>query len=104
MLLNFSPKLCLEKDWDDTIDQEATGVRLRYMRQLHNLKVQQSLSDALRTLGYTVSIVSISKWEKGKSVPSIDHLIALRRLYSCRMEDLIVTKRESQNHHDDNDA
>lgn len=59
--------------------------RLRDLRREHNL----SGKDLASALGTT--LFSISNWETGKNVPSIDMLITISRYFDCSLDYLLGT-------------
>ena len=69
------------------IDMEATGVRLRELRQARGI----SAMEVSRYLGLTGQY-AIYRWEKGISLPSLDNLFALSQYYGVPMEELLVPK------------
>lgn len=76
------------------VDATATGERiLMYRRRFH--LTQQRLADALG-----VSVQSVSNWEQGKSVPSINAFGGLMVVFNVTLDDLIVFK---QSHGGDGD-
>ena len=46
---------------------------------------QKDLAELLQ-----VSAQAISKWENGQSLPSIDHLLVLSRLFHIRVDQIII--------------
>ena len=76
------------------MDPVLTGANLRRMRRSRHLS-QDGLVDFLWRMGVEISKNSVSSWETGKKRPSIDHLIALRALYGCKLDELIVCRRSS---------
>ena len=66
------------------IDRAATGARLRKLRMDHNISVR----DLAKYL-YLSSLDSIYHWENGLSLPTIDNLYALSKLYQIPMEELL---------------
>lgn len=55
----------------------------------------------IRSNGYTrekiakelgISCNSVYKWLNGGSIPSIDHLVTLSKLFECTIDDLIAIK------------
>ena len=74
--------------WRMGIDLVATGSQLKKYRIRHNL-TQEELSGLFEDGGDSASRVSISLWENGKKLPSLSHLVFLRNLYSCTLDELI---------------
>ena len=77
-----------------TVDTKSTGARLRTYRKRHNL----SQEDLAGILG--VSVVTISLWENGHTLPSLDRFLSFARLYHVALDDLI---RYKQSHGGDGD-
>jgi len=71
------------------VDMAATGARLRDMifESGYNVK---SIQDFLELS----CPQSIYKWLRGESLPSINHLYMLSRLFEVHMEELLVTRDE----------
>ena len=67
------------------IDMAATGAHIRRLRQEHGLSVR----DILDIMGFEDGS-SVYKWERGRSLPSIEHLLALSKLFDMRMEDILI--------------
>lgn len=72
----------------------ATGAKLKQHRIANNL-TQEELSGILTDGGDPASRVSISMWESGKKMPTLSHLVFLRELYGCTLDELICTYRQS---------
>ena len=81
--------------WLVGIDPISTGLRLRSMRRVHNL-TQERLSELFEKGGDSASKNAISTWETGKKLPSLSHLVFLSELYSCKLDELVVTYRRSR--------
>lgn len=47
----------------------------------------QTQSDVSKALG--VSVITVSRWENGESMPSGDNLIALAKFFGCNVEDIV---------------
>ena len=88
----------LNESWDMEIDSFATGARLRDMRIQKGQISQQMLSDIICLhCVETASRNSISDWETGKKLPSLQHLKFLSLLYGCSMDELVVSYHEAKN-------
>lgn len=70
------------------IDMKLTGVNLRFLCRVYDIKVR----DVKRYL-HLASVQSIYDWFYGKTLPSVDHLIALSYLFRLPIEELIVVKK-----------
>ena len=66
------------------IDPVATGARIRELRKERHLKV----SDIRDYMGFE-SEQAIYKWQRGESLPTVDNLYALSRLFRVRMDDIV---------------
>lgn len=80
--------------WLMGVDPVATGAKLKQHRIANNL-TQEELSGILTDGGDPASRVSISMWESGKKMPTLSHLVFLRELYGCTLDELICTYRQS---------
>ena len=67
------------------IDMAATGANIRRLRQEHGLSVR----DIQEVMGFEDGS-SVYKWEQGRTIPSIEHMMALSRLFDMRMEDILI--------------
>lgn len=69
------------------VDMPATGARLRdkIFESGYNVKSIQEYLDL-------ACPQSIYKWIRGESLPSINHLYMLSKLFDVHMEDLLVTE------------
>jgi len=81
--------------WLMGIDPIATGKRLRDKRRAFSLTLDQ-LSELFEQGGESVCRQAISKWESGKSFPSLPHIVFLSELYHCSLDELVATYRHSQ--------
>lgn len=66
------------------IDMVATGERIKELRRENNLRV----ADICDFLGLT-SEQSVFKWQRGESLPTIDNMCALSRLFNTSLEGII---------------
>ena len=80
--------------WLMGVDPAATGARLKQYRNANHL-TQEGLSGILTDGGDPASRVSISMWESGKKLPTLSHMVFLRELYGCTLDELICTYRQS---------
>ncbi len=65
------------------LDLKVIGETICYYRESINL-TQQDLADCLY-----VSRQAVSKWETGKSIPSIEIMVELTKIYHISIDDLI---------------
>lgn len=68
------------------IDTKSIGERIKSCREQENI-TQEDLSQKLN-----VSRQSVSKWEKGTSLPDIDRLVSLSELFNISLDELITGK------------
>lgn len=88
--------------WRMGIDLVATGAQLKKYRILNDL-TQEELSGLFEEGYDSVSRVSISLWENGKKLPSLPHLMFLRNLYSCKLDELVCGFQTSEKEAEDGD-
>ena len=69
------------------VDATQTAINLKALRKQHNLSTYQ-LADLLG-----ISRPPIYRWENGRDVPTVDHLILLSELYEVPI-DAIVARKE----------
>ncbi|MCR5774238.1 MAG: helix-turn-helix domain-containing protein [Lachnospiraceae bacterium] len=72
-----------------TIDMEATGRRIKELRKQHHLKVEE----IAEFMGFE-SEQAIYKWQRGESLPKIENLFALSRIFGIKVDDIIIEKTE----------
>ena len=68
-----------------TIDMVKTGEKIEYLRKARGFTVSE-LQDCL---GFNTP-QSIYKWQNGKVVPTIDHLVALSSLFGVTIDEIII--------------
>ena len=68
-----------------TIDMVKTGKRIENLRKESGF----SVSELQEHLGFNTP-QSIYKWQKGKVVPTVDHLVALASLFEVTMDEIII--------------
>lgn len=68
------------------INMEKTGERIKYLSKERNTSVRQ----IKEYLGLE-SVQSIYDWFHARTLPTIDHLLALGRLWDMDMENILVT-------------
>ncbi len=71
------------------LDPKKTGARIRQLRIESHLKVD----DVARFMGFETG-QAIYKWQRGDSLPSIDNLYALSRLFGTTVDDILKGTRE----------
>ena len=67
------------------IDLERTGRNIRYLRECRGL----SVNDVREFMGFD-DPQAIYQWQKGTTLPSVDHLCALSKLLNVSMDDILV--------------
>lgn len=71
-----------------TINMQKTGENIRYLRKKSGLTVRK----VQKTFGFTTA-QAIYKWENGRSIPSVDNLVALSDLFNVSIEDILIVER-----------
>jgi transcriptional regulator with XRE-family HTH domain len=66
------------------VDMKATGEKLHRLRIQKNLSVKQLQN----IMGFEYP-ETIYKWEHGKSIPTVDNLIFLSKIYNVKIDDII---------------
>ena len=72
-----------------TIDVKATGARIKQYRKECGLTIRE----VSEYMGFTTD-QAVCKWQRGESLPTVDNLYALSRLYGKSMEDILVGNDE----------
>ena len=70
------------------IDMEATGANIVRLRVENGL----SVADLQEYFGFEAP-QAISKWQKGQTLPSTDHLLALGHLLDVPIEKILITQQ-----------
>lgn len=70
------------------IDIAATGVNIKRLRQEHGLTVR----DIQEAMSFDVPS-AVYKWERGRLLLSLEHLMALSKLFDARIEDILIWSR-----------
>lgn len=68
------------------IDMEKTGERIKHLSKEKNTSVRE----IKEYLGLE-SVQSIYDWFHARTLPTVDHLLALGRLWDIDMENILVT-------------
>lgn len=71
------------------IDVKATGKRIKELREAHHLKV----AEVAEFMGFE-SDQAVYKWQRGDSLPTVDNLFALSRLFNTPVDEIIRESRE----------
>lgn len=69
------------------IDLVATGKNIERLRKQHGMTV----ADLQNYFGFS-SPQAIYKWQRGESLPSVDKLIVLRKLFRIAIDKIVVCK------------
>ena len=69
-----------------TIHQEATGQNIKNLMEQKGYKVRQ----VQEAMGFE-NPQAVYKWLKGKSLPSLDSLLVLCKLFNVSIEEILVT-------------
>ena len=68
-----------------SIDMKATGRRIQALRERRGLSVRE-----LQMLLGFEQPQAVYKWQRGESLPTIDHLLILSRIFGLPMQDILV--------------
>lgn len=71
------------------LDAKATGARIKELRKAHHMKVEE----VARFMGFE-SEQAVYKWQRGDSLPTVDNLYALSRLFDTPVDDILRGSRE----------
>lgn len=71
------------------LDTKAIGARIKALRKAHHLKVE----DIANFMGFE-SDQAVYKWQRGDSLPTVDNLYALSRLFETSVDDILIGNRE----------
>ncbi|MCQ2499498.1 MAG: helix-turn-helix domain-containing protein [Lachnospiraceae bacterium] len=71
------------------LDAKATGERIKELRKQRHLKVE----DVARFMGFE-SEQAVYKWQRGDSLPTVDNLFALSKLFETSVDDILRGARE----------
>ena len=67
------------------LDARATGARIKELRKARHLTVE----DVAGFMGFE-SEQAVYKWQRGDSLPTVDNLYALSRLFGTTVDDILV--------------
>ena len=73
------------------INTVATGKRIRELRRENHMRV----TDLMDFMGLE-SVQAIYKWQRGESLPSVDNLFALSRLFGIPMDDILMEQEKEE--------
>ena len=71
------------------INMKATGNRIRDLRKERKMKID----DIVEYMGFE-SQQAVYKWQRGESLPTVDNLYALSRLFGTTVDDILVGSDE----------
>lgn len=74
-----------------TIDLELTGANIVRLRKLKGLSVKD-----LQNYFSFECPQAIYKWQWGKSLPTVDNLFALSRLFNISIDEILVEKESTE--------
>lgn len=66
------------------VDMVKTGLRIHYLRVQSNISVRD-----LQSIFNFNTPQAIYKWEQGRSLPTIDNLVILAKVFNVRLDDII---------------
>lgn len=69
------------------VDMGETGKRIKELREQSGLSVRE----VQNFLGLEAP-QSIYHWQSGKTLPSVDHLIALSKLFGVSVEEILILR------------
>ena len=72
-----------------TIDMVRTGRNIERLRKEAGL----SVNELQRILGFATS-QAIYKWQQGRSLPTLDNLVALTAVFGVRIDDILVYQQQ----------
>ena len=73
------------------LDPTATGARIRQLRKERKLKVE-----TVRDYLGLESVQSVYKWQRGESLPTIDNLYALSKLFETSVDSILRGNKEEE--------
>ncbi len=69
------------------VDMKKTGKRIKELMKLNNIRTR----DIVEYMGFE-SEQSVYKWLRGDSLPKVDNLFALARLFDTPMDNILVER------------
>lgn len=73
------------------IDMKATGARIVQLRKQNHLRVE----DISRFMGFETG-QAVYKWQRGESLPTVENLYALSKLFGTSVDDILCGKEEDE--------
>lgn len=68
------------------INIKATGENIKRLREKSDISVK-ALADTL-----SVTIMAVYAWQKGRSLPTVDNLVALSSIFDVGMNEILVVE------------
>ena len=69
-----------------SIDVKATGMNIRMLRKARKI----TINDLAEVFCGDATVQAIYQWESGKTLPKIDKLFVLAKVFDVSMDDIIV--------------
>jgi transcriptional regulator with XRE-family HTH domain len=73
------------------LDPIATGKRIKELRKQNNLKVRE----VSEYMGFE-SEQAVFKWQRGDSMPTLDNMLALSRLFNTPIDDILCERDDAE--------
>jgi transcriptional regulator with XRE-family HTH domain len=73
------------------LDPVATGKRIKELRMQNNLKVRE----VSEYMGFE-SEQAVFKWQRGDSMPTLDNMLALSRLFNTTVDDILREREDEE--------
>ena len=73
------------------LDLQATGQQIKKLR----VEKQISVNDICDYMGFE-NPQAVYKWQRGESLPTVDNLYALSRLFETPIDDILCEREEAQ--------
>lgn len=73
------------------LDLQATGEQIKKLR----VQKRMSVTDICEYMGFE-NPQAVYKWQRGESLPTVDNLFALSRLFDTPIDNILCEKKEAQ--------
>ena len=73
------------------LDLQATGNQIKKLR----VEKRMSVTDICEYMGFE-NPQAVYKWQRGESLPTVDNLFALSRLFETPIDNILCEKEEAQ--------
>lgn len=73
------------------LDLQATGRQIKRIR----MEKQISITDICEYMGFE-NPQAVYKWQRGESLPSVDNLFALSRLFETPIDNILCEREEAE--------